>query len=136
MTALPERTRVWQQRMMRILPPVVSLHLLLIFVQAITAGLFLSGDGPTSWHRMGAETIFMVALVQIVLAGLYWRLGGGPRSFFVISIVVIVLEVLQMGAGFNKIFWAHVPIGVGMFGGLTRQQIWVMSERRKVAAGR
>lgn len=116
---------------MRILPSVVSLHLFLIFLQAVTAGLFLSGEArAVDAHRIGAQIIGAVALVQITLAALYWRRGGGPRWFFIASVLVLVMEVLQMGAGYNKVFWAHVPLGVGMFGGLLRQQIWVLSQRR------
>jgi hypothetical protein len=116
---------------MRILPPVVSLHLFLIFLQAVTAGLFLSGEArAVDGHRIGAQVIAMVAITQIVLAALYWWRGGGPRWFFIASVLVLVMESVQMGTGFNKVFWAHIPIGVGMFGGLLRQQIWVLSQRR------
>jgi hypothetical protein len=30
-------------------------------------------------------------------------------------------SVLQVGLGYNKRYWLHVPIGVGIFGWLTRQ---------------
>jgi hypothetical protein len=119
--------------MPRLLPAVVSLHLLLIPLQALTAGLFLSGEGrAVQGHQIGAQIIMVVAITQAVLATLYWR-RGGPRWFFIASLLVLVMEVLQMGAGYNKIFWAHLPLGVGLFGGLTRQQMWVLSQRRPQA---
>jgi hypothetical protein len=34
---------------------------------------------------------------------------------------LVVIVFLQTGLGYRKLYWLHVPIGVGLFGGLTRQ---------------
>jgi hypothetical protein len=31
------------------------------------------------------------------------------------------MVLLEVGLGYSKQFWLHVPIGVGIFGGLIRQ---------------
>jgi hypothetical protein len=34
---------------------------------------------------------------------------------------LFVIVFLQVGLGYRRLYWLHVPIGVGMFGGLMRQ---------------
>jgi hypothetical protein len=37
------------------------------------------------------------------------------------GIGLFVTVLLQVGLGYTKQYWLHVPIGVGLFGGLIRQ---------------
>jgi hypothetical protein len=39
----------------------------------------------------------------------------------IINLVLFVLVVLQVGVGFRRLYWLHVPIGVGLFAWLIRQ---------------
>jgi hypothetical protein len=32
-----------------------------------------------------------------------------------------VIAFVQVGSGYRRVYWLHVPIGVGIVGGLTRQ---------------
>jgi hypothetical protein len=96
---------------------VVLLHAALVLAQAAFAGQFLGGDG--AWvrvHEANAGIIYMVGLVQLVLAILVWRPGRGPGWPALASLVLLLAEQLQMGFGYARILALHVPLGVAIFG--------------------
>ena len=49
--------------------------------------------------------------------------AAAPRTAWVAraGMVLFVIVVLQVGAGYTRRYWLHVPLGVGLFGGLIRQ---------------
>jgi hypothetical protein len=49
--------------------------------------------------------------------------GGAPVPAWVagMSVGLLAIVFLEVGLGYNKRYWLHVPIGVGIFGGLIRQ---------------
>jgi len=61
------------------------------------------------------------ALVQVVAALVAWRRRRLPPWVAAVSIGLFVMVFLQTGLGHRRSYWLHVPIGVGLFGGLTRQ---------------
>lgn len=120
------RTRV---RLLLGLRIIVPLHLTAVLLQAMSAGFFFSGHaGAVPAHEMGARLLGLIALTQAGLALFFWRRGGGPGWFVGASVALLVAEALQIGAGYGRVYWLHVPLGVLLFGGLTRQQIWLLAE--------
>src|SRR5262249_57798692 len=59
---------------------------------------------------------------QGVTAVVMWRRGRLPARVASAGIGLFVIVFLQVGLGYTKQFWLHVPIGVGIFGGLIRQK--------------
>jgi heme A synthase len=99
-----------------------AVNLGLVALQAISAGFFLSGYGvAVVVHRDVALVLQAVVLLQAVVAVVLWRRGRIPASLAGLSVGLLVMVFLQVGLGFRKVYWLHVPIGVGLFGGLTRQ---------------
>jgi len=100
----------------------VLINLGLVAFQALSAGFMLSGSGPAVIiHARIALALALGALTQAVAAGVLWRRGRVPGWVARAGIVLFVIVVLEMGLGHTKRYWLHVPIGVGLFGGLIRQ---------------
>jgi hypothetical protein len=106
----------------RLLRWLAIVNLGLVALQPISAGFFLSGYGrATAAHALVAGVLQVAALIQTITAIVLWWRGRVPAWVAGISVGLFVMVFLQIGLGYRKSFWLHVPIGVGMFGGLMRQ---------------
>ena len=100
----------------------IIINLGLAALQALSAGFFLSGYGHAlTVHRAVALVLQFGALIQAVSAAVLWRRGRVPARVAGFSIGLVVIVFLQVGLGYRKVYWLHVPLGVGIFGGVTRQ---------------
>ena len=106
---------------MRLIRWIVVVNLGLVALQAVSAGLFLSGYGrAATLHAMAAHALQVGALIQAITAIVLWRRGRLAASMAGLGMALLLIVFLQFGLGRKKVFWLHVPIGVGLFGGLTR----------------
>jgi hypothetical protein len=106
----------------RLIRRLVVINLGLVALQPISAGLFLSGyERAVTVHAGVALALQLGALIQAVTAVVLWRRRRVPAWVAGLSIGLLVIVFLQVGLGYNKQYWLHVPIGVGIFGGLIRQ---------------
>ena len=106
----------------RSMRPLIAINLGLVALQAISAGLFMSGNARAiAFHAMIAMALEVGTFVQAVAASMLWRRRDGAASAAVAGVVLFALVLLQAGFGYRRWYWLHVPLGVGMFGGLTRQ---------------
>ena len=100
---------------------IVGLNLALVGLQAVSAGFFLSGYGRAGViHAATATALQLGALVQAAAAIVQWRRRRVPAALASMSVGLLVMLMLQAGLGYRKVFWLHVPLGVGLFAGLTR----------------
>jgi hypothetical protein len=100
----------------------VLMNLGLVALQALSAGFLMSGYGrAVTIHAGVAHALQLGALTQAVAAIVLWRQRRVPAWVARAGIVLLVIVVLQVGAGYTRRYWLHVPIGVGLFGGLIRQ---------------
>lgn len=92
---------------------------LLVFVQAILAGQFITGgQNLIEIHEMVGNFIFMLAAVQLILAYLtrdFWR-----YKMVIWSVVILALVVAQIGLGYVgrtelDARAIHIPVGVFLF---------------------
>jgi heme A synthase len=103
----------------------------LVALQAVSAGFFLSGYGrAVTFHAAVAFALQLGALMQVVTAVVLWRRRRVPGGVAGISIGLFLIVLLQVGLGYSKRYWLHVPIGVGLFGGLIRQTAMLDTLRR------
>jgi hypothetical protein len=111
-------------RGIRLIRRLVLMNLALVALQPISAGFFLSGYGyarAVTIHGVVGLALLLGALVQAVTAVVQRRRRHVPSWVASVSIGLFVIVFLQVGLGYNRWHWLHVPIGVGIFGGLIRQ---------------
>jgi len=100
----------------------VVINLGLVALQALSAGFVLSGyERAVTVHADVALALQLGTLIQAVIAVVLWRRGRVPAWVAGLSIGLFMMVFLQLGLGYKKSFWLHVPIGVGIFGWLTYQ---------------
>jgi hypothetical protein len=121
------RSTVWHGPSLMALRAIVSLHALAILAQGITAGRYLAGySGAVLGHQLGARVVVLLCLVQVLIAALFWRRGGGPAWLTFSSAGMVVAEVVQFGTGVGQAWALHIPLGVLLFGGAMRLLAWVV----------
>jgi hypothetical protein len=109
-------------RGVRWLRRLVLINLGLVALQALSAGFFMSGYGyATTIHGGVAHALQLGALTQAVASVVLWRQRRAPAWIARDGIGLFVTVLLQVGLGYTRQYWLHVPIGVGLFGGLIRQ---------------
>jgi hypothetical protein len=98
------------------------INLGLVALQPLSAGFFLSGyQRAMTVHAVVALALQFGALIQAVTAVVLWQRRRVPAWVAGLSIGLFVIVFLQVGLGYKKSYWLHVPIGVGIFGWLTGQ---------------
>jgi hypothetical protein len=83
-------------------------------------------------HAAVALALELGALTQALTAVVLWRRRRVPAWVAGMSIGLLVIVFLEVGLGYNKRYWLHVPIGVGIFGELIRQTDRLDTLRRTV----
>ena len=116
----------------RFIQQLVLFNLALVALQPLSAGFLMSGYARAlTLHAAVAVALQVGALVQAATALVLWRLGRAPAWVAGASVGLFAIVFLQVGFGYQKSYWLHVPIGVGIFGWLTRQANWLdASEKR------
>ncbi|HEU4540750.1 MAG TPA: hypothetical protein VFR23_06445 [Jiangellaceae bacterium] len=120
----------WAVWLLRVL---VLLTAVLVFLQPVWAGLFVTGNvGMLGLHSAGHIFISLMLLLQIVAAVLVWRPGGGPSWPVWTSIGLFLLVGVQAGFGFARVLAVHIPVGVLTFGLTVAMLIAAWSPRLRV----
>ncbi|TCC58613.1 hypothetical protein E0H73_25135 [Kribbella pittospori] len=101
------------------------LHAALAIGQPIFAGYFLSGDvDAINTHAAIGGTIWMVAMIQIVVAILYWRPGGGRFWPTWLTALLFFAEFAQAIFGYQQNFSFHVPLGTAIVISIVWMAVW------------
>ncbi|OLT36981.1 hypothetical protein BJF79_06300 [Actinomadura sp. CNU-125] len=108
----------------------VTLQTVVVFVQAITAGLLLSSPDIRVLHSAGSYGLFFVVLLHLVVAILMWRRGGGSPKPILYAGGFFALTLGQIALGIAHVKTLHVPLGVLMFGMSVLQAVWIWTDRR------
>ena len=111
-------------RGVRLIRRLVTMNLGLVGLQALSAGLLLSGyEGAATMHSIGARALLLGVLIQAVTAIVLWRRRRIPAWVVGVSIGLLLTVFLEVGLGYKRLYWLHVPIGIGIFGWLMRLTI-------------
>ncbi|WP_112242813.1 hypothetical protein [Kribbella monticola] len=127
------RVSLWALRL------VLLLHTALVVAQPILAGYYLSGDSDAmDMHSPIGSTLWMISMIQLVPALLYWRPGGGRLWPAGLTLLLFVAEFLQMIFGHSQNLAIHVPLGSAIVIAVVALTIWSFRPaarrgRRKVA---
>ncbi len=119
---------------------VITLHAAAAFTQAILAGRFLSGDyDMLRAHFINSQVVGAFGIAQVVVAVLYWRLGGGSGRPAIAAAALLALEPLQIAAGIKRIIGIHVPLAVLIIVGSVLFAVWAWQpsygQRRPIVDG-
>jgi hypothetical protein len=110
---------------------VLLIHLLAVITQGTLAGMFLSGSGTAlSLHEMTARALMGICLLQIAITVLLRARGGCPAWLLISAIAILLAEVLETYSGYRGILAVHVPLALGIFGGIMRQLFWAVRGTR------
>jgi hypothetical protein len=126
MTATIEQTVRRPRTSLQVLRIILVLHAALVIAQPIAAGYFLSGnvDAMTGIHSPIGGSVWMVAMIQTVVAAIYCLAGRGRVWPFVLSAVLIVAEFTQLIFGYLQNFAVHVPLGTAIVVTVVWMAVW------------
>jgi hypothetical protein len=128
MTALVvEPAKVRRPRVsLQLLRITLVLHAALVIAQPIAAGYFLAGnvDAMTNVHSPIGGSLWMVAIIQTVVAACYTFSGGGRIWPTVASALLIVAELTQLVYGYAQNFAVHIPLGTAIVGTVIWMTVW------------
>ena len=112
-------------KLLPVLRVVLVVHALLAVVQPVMAGIYLSGeaDAMTNLHSPIGSTLWMYTLLQILVAGLYWR-GGGRALPFWASVGIFFAEFVQLVLGSTHQVAIHVPLGTLIVTAVVWLAVW------------
>jgi hypothetical protein len=113
------RVTLWMLRI------VLLLHAGLVIAQPILAGYFLSGEADAiDVHSPIGSTLWMVAMLQFVVAVLYWRPGGGRLWPALVTLVLFFADFVQLVFGHLQNFAVHVPLGTAIVVTVVSMTVW------------
>jgi hypothetical protein len=118
---------------------VITTHVLAVFVQAVFAGRFLSGDFEMlRAHFVNSQVVGALGLAETALAILYWRPGRGRGWPALACLAVSIAEPLQIASGLLRVIGVHVPLAMAIFAASVLLTLWAwrptFGVRRSTAA--
>ena len=100
------------------------LHAVLVSAQPILAGYFLSGDvDAMNLHSPIGSTLWMLAMLQSVVALLYY-LAGGRVWPLLLTVGLFFAEFVQLIFGSLQNFAVHVPLGTAIVITVVWMAVW------------
>jgi hypothetical protein len=104
---------------------VLLLHSGLVVAQPILAGYFLSGEvDAMDVHSPIGSTLWMMSMIQFVVAALYWLAGGGRSWPMLLTVVLFFAEFVQLVFGSLQNFAVHVPLGTAIVVTVVWMTVW------------
>ncbi|SDP62251.1 hypothetical protein SAMN04489867_3179 [Pedococcus dokdonensis] len=99
---------------LRLLQAILVVHAIAVVTQPLMAGLYLSGDvdAMNNVHSPIGSSLWLISVIQLAIALLYWGFGGGQIYPAGATVVLFVAEFLQMFLGQARLMKMHLPLGV------------------------
>jgi hypothetical protein len=100
------------------------------FLQPVFEGRFLSGDfAMLAAHRTNATYVGVLAIIQIVVAIVAWRVSLIPGAIVAGVVALAAATTLEIYLGFNRVLGVHVPLGVAIIGVSGWLAVWMWTHR-------
>lgn len=110
---------------------VLAIHLLTVVFLGALAGMFLSGnDTAVALHEIASRVLVVVCLVQIALTVLLRARHACPAWMLPSAIGILIAELVEIYAGYQRILILHVPLAILIFGGIMRHLFWAVGTAR------
>lgn len=111
---------------------VAALHAVAVCLQPVLAGAYLNGSGAAMrMHEPIGFSLGFVALVQLVIAVVYWR-SGGRGSAVLVTLLVLSAEGVQNAIGHTRQFVLHLPLGVAIVAVTCVFAVWTFRPAARV----
>jgi hypothetical protein len=118
-------------RLLTMLQSILILNVLAMLLQALFAGRMLGGDDQSAnLHEITAKVLVLLTVSQILVAISLRRRRGCPTWVPIASGILVVAEVVEFALGHFHSVALHVPLGLAIFGGATRQLLWSLQARQ------
>ena len=103
-----------------------------MLLQGETKGILRLLRGVLSIHLLAviAQAVAAICLLQIAITALLRVRSGCPTWMLISAIAILLAEVLETYSGYRGILVVHVPLAMGIFGGVMRQLFWAVRETR------
>ena len=112
-------------------------HATAAFLQPVLAGSYLSGSpGAIRGHEAVAQSLSVVAIIQLLAATIYWRPGGGRGWPLLATLAIFGAEGYQIGLGYNRELAVHIPLGVSIVFASCAFAIWTFLPGARTARRR
>ncbi|WP_133907935.1 hypothetical protein [Actinophytocola oryzae] len=113
------RVSLWSLRI------VATVNLVLVLLQPVFAGLFLTGDVDAI--DLHSTTATVVVFVELALVGVAvgYLVARGRRWVLPATVVLLAAAVLQAFLGYTRTLAFHVPLGVAIVTASVFLGIWV-----------
>ncbi|MBQ1122308.1 hypothetical protein [Streptomyces sp. B15] len=109
---------------------VATLFFLLLLIQPVLAGMFISGDVDLlKLHETNSFVISITSWFQVLAAVLVWRPGRGPLWPIGATVLLSFTVVMQDGWGYARELDLHIPVGVFMVAASTALLHWAYGYR-------
>ncbi|WP_371404999.1 hypothetical protein OHA10_04945 [Kribbella sp. NBC_00662] len=106
-----------------------ALHAVAICLQPVFAGIYLDGSpGGMRMHEPTGLAIVFLGLAQLLIATIWWRAGGRWQAAAV-SLLILVVEVVQVSMGYSRQLAIHIPLGIALVGGTVAVAFWINRQR-------
>ncbi|MDJ1138235.1 hypothetical protein [Streptomyces iconiensis] len=118
----PAKVRRWPLVLLR---TVSTLFLILVLLQPVLAGMFVSGDVDLlALHEVNAHVISFVGWLQVLAAVLVWRPGRGPVWPLGLAVLLSAAVWMQGDWGYARQLDLHIPVGVLLVSAATALVHW------------
>jgi hypothetical protein len=108
---------------------VATFYAVATLAQPFLAGMFLSGSfSALKAHEVTGQAIGGLGFLTLLCAVLLWRLRGGSTMAIRMSAGLLVVVVLEILLGYDRILALHIPLGVGLVIGIGRLSVYAWRE--------
>lgn len=101
------RKTLWTLRITAILTTIATM------AQPVLAGYYLDGSvNAIQWHETNAHIVQGLGFIQLIVALLYWKPGGGRGWPLLFNVLLWFAVGFQIGMGYGNALGIHAPLGV------------------------
>jgi hypothetical protein len=109
-------------------------HAIAICLQPILAGVYLNGSGGAlRIHEPVGMAVGTIALIQLLVATIWWR-SGGRLAAPLVSLLVLAGEGNQVSLGYSGDLAFHLPLGIALVTTAVIFAFWTLRQRAEAGA--
>ena len=113
---------------------VAATHAIAICLQPVVAGVYLNGSGGAlRIHEPVGMAVATIAIVQLLVATIWWR-SGGRLLAPAVTLLITLGEGFQVAMGYTRQLAIHIPLGIALVASAVAFAVWTTRQRVAVPA--